>query len=142
MSFLTFNTFAKTVIRQKVRNFRNIFIPSPILFLNLNRAIDSDIKVLNREGDWLNLLWSKIRDGYQKRQIFNRTPYENVEISFTQKPIWAKTLHMRSLGNKQIHWNLQSDTWVFWHPVTFDNFFYYTSCKFPVFSLVKECVPI
>jgi hypothetical protein len=42
------------VIRQKVRNFRNNFIPSPILFFNINRAIDSNIKVLNREGDRLN----------------------------------------------------------------------------------------
>jgi hypothetical protein len=45
------------VIRQKVMNFWNIFIPSPILFFNfklrlwlsdpLNRAIDSDLNVLN-----------------------------------------------------------------------------------------------
>ena len=31
------------VIRQKVRNFRNIFIPSPIVFFNLNSNFDYPI---------------------------------------------------------------------------------------------------
>jgi hypothetical protein len=38
------------VIRQKVRNFRNTFIPSPILFFNLNSLIIRSFKSRN----WLN----------------------------------------------------------------------------------------
>jgi hypothetical protein len=50
-SFCIWRLFRYNKTLKKVRNFRNIFIPSPILFFNLNsdllnRAIDSDIKVL------------------------------------------------------------------------------------------------